>query len=180
MDRPKANAQQHSHGGRSATRRYLGSCPPGASGASRDDLAPASRHDSGPAGVARLAAWLIAAAGQQPPPAHRVWLRAAAAWSLHAGAGNGAASLGLGARCLVHGRATQGRPGAADADPTAGRCRPRHWPLDAGHRPGGSRGDWRRHGSDDRSAAHLDPLSAAPGRNRFVKTVVPFLRGLAR
>jgi len=33
---------------------------------------------------------------------------------------------------------------------------------------------------DDRSAAHLDPLSAAPARNRFLKTVVPFLRPLAR
>ena len=33
---------------------------------------------------------------------------------------------------------------------------------------------------DDRSAAHLDPLSAAPGRNRFLKTVVPFLRRIAR
>ena len=32
---------------------------------------------------------------------------------------------------------------------------------------------------DDRSAAHLDPLSAPPGRNRFLKTVVPFLRRLA-
>ena len=29
---------------------------------------------------------------------------------------------------------------------------------------------------DDRSAAHLDPLSAAPGTNRFLKTVVPFLK----
>jgi hypothetical protein len=29
---------------------------------------------------------------------------------------------------------------------------------------------------DDRNAAHLDPLSAAPGTNRFLKTVVPFLR----
>jgi hypothetical protein len=33
---------------------------------------------------------------------------------------------------------------------------------------------------DDRSAAHLDPVSAAPDRNRFLKTVVPFLRRLAR
>jgi hypothetical protein len=33
---------------------------------------------------------------------------------------------------------------------------------------------------DDRSAAHLDPLSAAPRRNRFLRTVVPFLRRLAR
>jgi hypothetical protein len=33
---------------------------------------------------------------------------------------------------------------------------------------------------DDRSAAHLDPLAAAPGRNRFLKTVAPFLRRLAR
>ena len=33
---------------------------------------------------------------------------------------------------------------------------------------------------DDRSAAHLDPLSAAPERNRFLKSVVPFLRRLAR
>jgi hypothetical protein len=29
---------------------------------------------------------------------------------------------------------------------------------------------------DDRSAAHLDPLSAAPATNRFLKTVVPFLK----
>ena len=29
---------------------------------------------------------------------------------------------------------------------------------------------------DDRNAAHLDPLSAAPSTNRFLKTVVPFLR----
>jgi pimeloyl-ACP methyl ester carboxylesterase len=29
---------------------------------------------------------------------------------------------------------------------------------------------------DDQSAAHLDPLSAAPGTNRFLKTVVPFLK----
>jgi hypothetical protein len=29
---------------------------------------------------------------------------------------------------------------------------------------------------DDRNAAHLDPLSAAPQTNRFLKTVVPFLR----
>jgi hypothetical protein len=28
---------------------------------------------------------------------------------------------------------------------------------------------------DDRGTSHLDPLSAAPGRNRFLKTVVPFL-----
>jgi hypothetical protein len=33
---------------------------------------------------------------------------------------------------------------------------------------------------DDRSASHLDPLSAAPRTNRFLKTVVPFLRRLAR
>jgi hypothetical protein len=33
---------------------------------------------------------------------------------------------------------------------------------------------------DDRQAAHLDPLSAAPKRNRFLKTVVPFLRRAAR
>ena len=33
---------------------------------------------------------------------------------------------------------------------------------------------------DDRKAAHLDPLSAAPGRNRFLRTVAPFLRRLAR
>jgi pimeloyl-ACP methyl ester carboxylesterase len=33
---------------------------------------------------------------------------------------------------------------------------------------------------DDRTAAHLDPLAAAPGRNRFLKTVVPFLRDIAR
>jgi pimeloyl-ACP methyl ester carboxylesterase len=32
---------------------------------------------------------------------------------------------------------------------------------------------------DDRSASHLDPLSAAPRTNRFLKTVVPFLRRLA-
>ena len=32
---------------------------------------------------------------------------------------------------------------------------------------------------DDRTAAHLDPLSAAPSTNRFLKTVVPFLRGVA-
>jgi hypothetical protein len=29
---------------------------------------------------------------------------------------------------------------------------------------------------DDRRTSHLDPLSAAPGRNHFLKTVVPFLR----
>jgi hypothetical protein len=29
---------------------------------------------------------------------------------------------------------------------------------------------------DDRRTSHLDPLSAAPGRNRFLETVVPFLR----
>jgi hypothetical protein len=29
---------------------------------------------------------------------------------------------------------------------------------------------------DDRKASHLDPLSGAPGRNRFLKTVVPFLK----
>jgi hypothetical protein len=33
---------------------------------------------------------------------------------------------------------------------------------------------------DDRATAHLDPLSAAPRRNHFLKTVVPFLRRLAR
>ena len=32
---------------------------------------------------------------------------------------------------------------------------------------------------DDRQAAHLDPLSAAPARNRFLKTVVPFLKRAA-
>ena len=26
--------------------------------------------------------------------------------------------------------------------------------------------------------SHLDPLTAAPGRNRFLRTVVPFLRRL--
>jgi hypothetical protein len=29
---------------------------------------------------------------------------------------------------------------------------------------------------DDRNASHLDPLSAAPRTNRFLKTVVPFLK----
>jgi hypothetical protein len=33
---------------------------------------------------------------------------------------------------------------------------------------------------DDRQAAHIDPLSAAPKRNRFLRTVVPFLRRVAR
>ena len=33
---------------------------------------------------------------------------------------------------------------------------------------------------DDRQAAHIDPLSAAPARNRFLKTVVPFLKRLPR
>jgi pimeloyl-ACP methyl ester carboxylesterase len=33
---------------------------------------------------------------------------------------------------------------------------------------------------DDRTASHIDPLSAAPGTNRFLKTVVPFLRRSAR
>ena len=33
---------------------------------------------------------------------------------------------------------------------------------------------------DDRRASHLDPLSAAPSTNRFLKTVVPFLRRAAR
>jgi hypothetical protein len=28
----------------------------------------------------------------------------------------------------------------------------------------------------DKHASHLDPTSAAPRRNRFLKTVVPFLR----
>jgi hypothetical protein len=29
---------------------------------------------------------------------------------------------------------------------------------------------------DDRGTSHLDPLSAAPGRNHFLKSVVPFLK----
>jgi hypothetical protein len=33
---------------------------------------------------------------------------------------------------------------------------------------------------DDRQASHLDPLSAAPRTNRFLRTVVPFLRRIAR
>ena len=33
---------------------------------------------------------------------------------------------------------------------------------------------------DDREASHLDPLSAAPRTNRFLRTVVPFLRRNAR
>ncbi len=33
---------------------------------------------------------------------------------------------------------------------------------------------------DDRRASHLDPLSAAPRTNRFLETVVPFLRRRAR
>jgi hypothetical protein len=33
---------------------------------------------------------------------------------------------------------------------------------------------------DDRNASHLDPLSAAPRTNRFLRTVVPFLRRAAR
>jgi hypothetical protein len=33
---------------------------------------------------------------------------------------------------------------------------------------------------DDRTASHIDPLSAAPRTNRFLKTVVPFLRARAR
>jgi hypothetical protein len=32
---------------------------------------------------------------------------------------------------------------------------------------------------DDRNASHLDPLSAAPKRNRFLNTVVPFLKRVA-
>jgi hypothetical protein len=33
---------------------------------------------------------------------------------------------------------------------------------------------------DDRRAAHIDPLSAGPRTNRFLKTVVPFLKRVAR
>jgi hypothetical protein len=33
---------------------------------------------------------------------------------------------------------------------------------------------------DDRRASHLDPLAAAPRRNRFVRTAAPFLRRIAR
>jgi hypothetical protein len=33
---------------------------------------------------------------------------------------------------------------------------------------------------DDERASHLDPVAAAPRRNRFLKTVVPFLRRIAR
>jgi hypothetical protein len=33
---------------------------------------------------------------------------------------------------------------------------------------------------DDRGASHIDPLSAAPRTNRFLKTVVPFLRRVVR
>ena len=33
---------------------------------------------------------------------------------------------------------------------------------------------------DDRRASHLDPLSAAPGTNRFLKSVVPFLKRASR
>jgi hypothetical protein len=33
---------------------------------------------------------------------------------------------------------------------------------------------------DDRGASHLDPLAAAPRRNRFVRTAAPFLRRIAR
>jgi hypothetical protein len=33
---------------------------------------------------------------------------------------------------------------------------------------------------DDRGTSHLDPLSAAPGRNDFLKSVVPFLRRATR
>jgi hypothetical protein len=33
---------------------------------------------------------------------------------------------------------------------------------------------------DDRGTSHLDPLAAAPRTNRFLETVVPFLRRLAR
>jgi hypothetical protein len=33
---------------------------------------------------------------------------------------------------------------------------------------------------DDERASHLDPVAAAPARNRFLKTVVPFLRRIAR
>jgi pimeloyl-ACP methyl ester carboxylesterase len=33
---------------------------------------------------------------------------------------------------------------------------------------------------DDRGTSHLDPLSAAPRTNRFLKTVVPFLKRFAR
>jgi hypothetical protein len=33
---------------------------------------------------------------------------------------------------------------------------------------------------DDRAASHLDPLSAAPRTNHFLKTVVPFLKRLGR
>ena len=29
---------------------------------------------------------------------------------------------------------------------------------------------------DDRGSSHLDPLSAAPGKNDFLKSVVPFLK----
>ena len=33
---------------------------------------------------------------------------------------------------------------------------------------------------DDRRASHLDPVAAAPRRNRFVRTATPFLRRIAR
>ena len=33
---------------------------------------------------------------------------------------------------------------------------------------------------DDRGVSHLDPLSAAPSRNDFLKSVVPFLRRTTR
>jgi hypothetical protein len=33
---------------------------------------------------------------------------------------------------------------------------------------------------DDRHTSHLDPLSAAPRHNRFLKTVVPFIKRINR
>ena len=131
VDRPKANAEQHPHGGRSASRRHLGSCPTHPTGAGRDELAAASWHDPRSAGLARPTPGIAPAAGQQPPPTHRVRLRAAAARSVHAGAGNSVAGVGLGARSVVHRRAAQSRPGAADADSAPRRRWPWHWSLDS-------------------------------------------------
>ena len=168
MDRSKANAQQHPPGGRSATRRYLGSCPTGASSASRDELPqlPGMTPDQ-PALPGR-------SRGSSPPLAsnRRPLAEYGSAQRLLGlftpAPGSRAASVGLGARSLGDGRVAQGRPGAADADPTTHRRWPRDRSLDVRHRRGGSRGDWRRDGSDDRGATPhrgSDRGAFVPGRH---------------
>ena len=140
---------------------------PGASGASRDDLAPASRHDSGPAGVAGPISRSLPplASNRRPLTEYGSAQRLLGLFTPAPGTELQASDWEQGPSSTEELRKAD--PALLTPIRPLGGVGLGIGRSTSGHRPGGSRGDWRRHGSDDRSAAHRgsDRGAFVPGRH---------------